>query len=257
MAKTDIFNSVPDLKYTEARPETNAVEFEKVIEARRSIRLYKPDPIPPEIVEKCLDIALKAPNSSNLQQWQFYWIQTPEKKKAIAHACFNQPAAKTASELIVAVARTDTWKKHAEQMLETFKNQTIEVPKSAIEYYKKLCPIVYNQGPFGLFGLLKKIGFFITGLKKPMVREPTTQADMRVWAHKSTALACENLMLAFSAYGYDTCPMEGFDSKRVKAILGLPKKAEICMIVSAGKREDSGVYGPRVRFPREQFIFKV
>lgn len=257
MAKTDIFNSVPDLKYSEERPITNPAEFEKVIEARRSIRLYTTDPVPADIVEKCLDIALKAPNSSNLQQWQFYWIQNKEKKKAIAEACFNQPAARTAAELIVAVARTDTWKKHAEQMLETFKDQPIEVPKSAVEYYKKLCPIVYNQGPLGLFGLLKKIGFFITGLARPIVREPTNQADMRVWAHKSTALACENLMLAFSAYGYDTCPMEGYDSKRVKSILGLPKKAEICMIVSAGKRDVKGVYGPRVRFPREQFIFKV
>ena len=36
---------------------------------------------------------------------------------------------------------------------------------------------------------------------------------MAVWAHKSTALACENLMLSLRAYGYDSCPMEGMDSK--------------------------------------------
>ena len=30
------------------------------------------------------------------------------------------------------------------------------------------------------------------------------------------ALACENLMLALRAYGYDSCPMEGMDSKRIK-----------------------------------------
>lgn len=257
MSDTSIFNEVPDLNYSEERSKTNAEEFLKVIEARRSIRKYKEDKIPEHIVEKCLEVALKAPNSSNLQQWQFYWMKTPEYKKKIAEACFSQPAATTAAELIVCVARTDTWKKHAKQMLETFNNQTIAVPNSARKYYEKLCPIVYNQGPLGIYGLFKWITFNITGLFRPMVREPVSLADMRVWAHKSTALACENLMLAFSAYGYDTCPMEGYDSKRVKNILKLPAGADICMIVSAGVRDPKGVYGPRIRFPKEQFIFKV
>ncbi|GAB4018462.1 MAG: nitroreductase family protein [Bdellovibrio sp.] len=257
MSDTNIFNEVPELNYSEEREITNGSEFEKVINARRSIRKYKEDKIPEHIVEKCLEIALKAPNSSNLQQWQFYWIKTPQIKKQIAEACFSQPAATTAAELIVCVARTDTWKKHAKQMLEVFKTQSIAVPDSAIKYYEKLCPVVYNQGPLGVYGLFKWITFNITGLFRPMVREPVSKADMRVWAHKSTALACENLMLAFSAYGYDTCPMEGYDSKRVKNILNLPSCAEICMIVSAGVRDPKGVYGPRIRFPKEQFIFKI
>jgi len=77
---------------------------------------------------------------------------------------------------------------------------------------------------------------------------------MRVWAVKSTALACQNLMMGFSAYGYDTCPMEGLDSKRVKKILGIKGKSEIVMAISAGKRAANGVYGPRIRMPKEQFI---
>ena len=79
-------------------------------------------------------------------------------------------------------------------------------------------------------------------------------ADLRVWMHKSTALACQNLMLAFRAYGYDTCPMEGFDEKKVSKYLDLPRTAEPCMILSVGKRADNGVYGPQIRFPKEQFI---
>jgi nitroreductase len=77
---------------------------------------------------------------------------------------------------------------------------------------------------------------------------------MRVWAHKSTALACENIMLGFSAFGFDTCPMEGFDSARVKKVLNLGRESEICMVISAGKRAKNGVYGPRIRFGKEQFV---
>jgi nitroreductase len=60
-------------------------------------------------------------------------------------------------------------------------------------------------------------------------------------------------MLAMRAEGYDTCPMEGMDSARVKRILQLPRKAEICMVVSAGKRTAKGVYGDRFRFSRDTF----
>ena len=76
---------------------------------------------------------------------------------------------------------------------------------------------------------------------------------MRVWAHKSTALSAAHFMLAMRAEGYDTCPMEGMDSVRVKKILGLPRRSEICMVVSAGKRTEKGVYGPRFRFKRGTF----
>ena len=56
-------------------------------------------------------------------------------------------------------------------------------------------------------------------------REPIGKWGMRIWAHKSTALACAHFMLAMRAHGFDTCPMEGLDSARVKRILGLPKEA--------------------------------
>ena len=78
---------------------------------------------------------------------------------------------------------------------------------------------------------------------------------MRVWAHKTTALACQNLMLSLRAYGYDSCPMEGMDSKKIRKMLGLPKRAEVCMVIGIGKRADNGVYGKRFRLKSDEFIF--
>ena len=78
---------------------------------------------------------------------------------------------------------------------------------------------------------------------------------MRVWANKSTALACQNLMLAFRSYGYDTCPIEGLDQRRVRRLLQLPYgKAEVCMAISVGKRGENRIYGPRIRFDRNLFV---
>ncbi|MDA0940582.1 MAG: nitroreductase family protein, partial [Bacteroidetes bacterium] len=84
--------------------------------------------------------------------------------------------------------------------------------------------------------------------------EPVGWSDMRVWAHKTTALSAAHFMLAMRAEGYDTCPMEGMDSRRVKKILGLPWKAEVCMVISAGRRTAKGIYGDRFRFPKNSFF---
>lgn len=228
--------------------------FRELVNARRSIRRFSGEKIPDEVVEACLDLALLAPNSSNLQTWEFYRLKTKNIKDAVATACFSQPAATTAAELIVCVARPDHWRAHCKQMLETFKALPVETPQSAITYYSKLAPFVYTVGFFNSLTPLKWLFNTVVGTFRVVPREPISSFGLATWSIKSCALAAENLMLAFRSYGYDTCPMEGYDSKKVKKALGLPCKAKIVMIVGAGKRAEGGVYGPRVRFPREQFI---
>jgi nitroreductase len=80
---------------------------------------------------------------------------------------------------------------------------------------------------------------------------------MRIVVHKSAALACQTFMLSMKAEGFDSCPMEGFDSIRVKEFLKLPKGAEICMIISVGTAKPQGIYGRRVRIPKEEVIFEL
>jgi nitroreductase len=252
-----IFSKAPDMKYHEEIQQTDVGEFEKVVKNRRSVRLFTADPVPKAVIENALDWALLAPNSSNLQCFELLWIQNTEAKNQLKKFCFGQPAAKSAPELIVVVAKPYLWKKHAKQMLHVFQEQEskgVEVPKSAKDYYGKLAPMVYRQGPLGILGLVKKIAFFFVGLKKIVPREPTSHGEMRIWANKSAALACQNFMMGLSAQGFDSCPMEGFDSKRVKKLLKLSRCDDIVMVISCGKRSPGGVYGPRLRFPKEQFI---
>ena len=64
-------------------------------------------------------------------------------------------------------------------------------------------------------------------------------------------------MLSIKAEGYDTCPMEGHDSVRLKKYLKLPKAAEISMVIGVGKGVPEGIYGERFRIPNEEVIFEV
>lgn len=232
----------------------NFSEFKKLVEARRSVRKFTDEKIADSVVEECLDMALLAPNSSNLQTWKFYRVKNDELKKQLAFACFSQPAATTAAELIVCVAQASTWKDHCKQMLKTFNEMPFETPKSAKIYYSKLAPFVYTTGPLNVLTPLKWIFNLLVGLFKVVPREPISSYGLKLWAAKSCALACENLMLAFRAQGYDTCPMEGYDSIRVRKILNLSSDEYIVMIVGAGKRAEGGIYGPRIRFDRSLFI---
>ena len=85
---------------------------------------------------------------------------------------------------------------------------------------------------------------------------PNLSSDLDIVAQKSTALAAQNFMISMAANGYDTCPMEGFDSKRVKTILGLPQTAMINMVISCGIRGKGGIYGPQFRVPFKEVYFQ-
>ncbi len=230
--------------------------FLEITKSRRSVRIFKETKIDPSVIQTCIDMALLAPNSSNLQPWSIYWVKTPDVKNNLIKACMNQPAAKTAAELLVFVSRTDTWDLNRKKMLEVLKKSE-NVSTQALFYYEKLVPFIYKIGFLGWFGYLKKIYFFIKGLFSPILREPTTSAEMLTWATKSTSLACENFMLAVKAHSFDTCPMEGFDSHRIKRLLNLSKHSYVTMVIAVGERAENGVYGPQIRFERDNFVKEV
>lgn len=243
------------MQYKEVAPQIDAEEFEKVIYSRRSVRVFTNEKVPDEIVEKCLQLGLLAPNSSNLQPWGFYWIQNEDKLKQMTEACFSQAAAKTSNTLIVCVARPHLWRENCHRMRAHLEKNG--GPKSAEMYYKKIAPFMYTMGLFGELGWLKKIFFFLAGIFRPVPRHPVSFGGLQEWAVKTTALACENIMLAFRAHGFDTCPMEGFDETRVKKILNLKYRDKVVMIISAGKRADNGIFSPSIRFDSKLFIHKV
>lgn len=50
------------------------MEFETLVKERRSIRGYKPDPVPKEVIAEIIEIAKGAPSSMNTQPWFFHVI---------------------------------------------------------------------------------------------------------------------------------------------------------------------------------------
>jgi len=63
-------------------------DFFEVVTTRRSVRRYKPDPVPDELIQKILDAARWAPTGGNLQPWVFYVITDPKLKDAIVETTY-------------------------------------------------------------------------------------------------------------------------------------------------------------------------
>lgn len=231
----------------------------EIINYRRSVRNYKDLSIDTEKVKHCIQLATLAPNSSNMQLWEFYHITSPETLKKLSVACLNQESATTAQQMVVFVTRQDLYQKRAKKMLELetqniSKNSPKEKQSKRINrwklYYGKVMPFLYLRF-FGMLGMVRKFLVNIVGLFRPIIYQ-VSENDMRVVVHKTCALAAQTFMLTMANEMYDTCPMEGFDSRKVKRMLKLPYGAEINMVISCGIRDEKGVWGDRMRIPFDE-----
>ena len=76
----------------------------EAIKGRRSIRAFKKNDVPNEMVEKLIDAARWAPSAGNIQPWEFILVRKPEIKRALADAALDQTFIEEAPIVIVACA---------------------------------------------------------------------------------------------------------------------------------------------------------
>ncbi|HSA98329.1 MAG TPA: nitroreductase family protein [Candidatus Nitrosotenuis sp.] len=171
------------------------------IEKRRAIKHFDPQyQMSPDEINKILALAILSPTSYNIQNWRFVHIVDKELRKKIRAASWNQAQVTDASMLLILCADLKAWEKNPARY---WKN----APKEVQDY------IV------------------------PAILETYRGQDqfMRDEAIRSCGIAAQTIMLAVKSMGYDSCPMVGFDPKRVGALINLPEDHMICMMITIGK----------------------
>jgi len=83
------------------------MDLSEAIRGRRSIRVFKKQNVPEEIVEKLIDAASWAPSAGNIQPWEFVIVRKPAVKKKLAQAALNQAYVEEAPVVIVVCADTE------------------------------------------------------------------------------------------------------------------------------------------------------
>lgn len=71
----------------------------EVVKTRRSVRYFKPDPVPDEIIDKIIEVARWSPSGFHTQPWEFVVVKKKETRDKIVEAIVkNAPAPPVASQ---------------------------------------------------------------------------------------------------------------------------------------------------------------
>ena len=233
-------------------PEEAAI-FEKIVLNRKAIKSFIPDkPVPPEVLSHILGLTQRAPSGYNLQPWVAVVVSDPEKRKALYTASLSQQKILEAPITVVFAANLNALANQSKVISMGVQNGTM-TEKEAQQMYQKTTAYL-GTGPLCLFQLAKFIGGSVISMFRPMIVPPINM-KAHVWKH--TMLPVQTFMFAASSHGLDTCPMEGFDERRVREIVGLPSNFSVPVIVSLGYASDHPInHKPQsLRIPPEDQYF--
>jgi len=71
------------------------------IEGRRSVRVFKPDPVDDDVIDRALELANLAPSAGNLQARGFVIVRDDSTKRLLKDAAFGQDFVRTAPVVVV------------------------------------------------------------------------------------------------------------------------------------------------------------
>ena len=164
----------------------------RAILERRATPSFDARPIPPEDLRQILEAGLTAPSAYNLQPWRFIVVRSPEQKRRLRSACFNQPKVDEASAVIVACGDADGWRNgDLDEMLRMGRENGM--PENYAEQAKAGIPAYLSNHP-----------------------------NMPMWLNRQVMIAFTHMLLMAEALGYDTAPMEGYEPEKVHEVLKLP-----------------------------------
>lgn len=176
----------------------------QIIRERRATPSFDGTPISETDLKKILDAGLHAPSGYNMQPWRFIVVRSPEQKKRLRLASFNQAKIEEASAMIVACGDADGWRNgDLEEMLRLGKEGGMS--ESYSEQARERIPGYLANHP-----------------------------NMAMWLNRQVMLAFTHMMLMAEALGYDTAPMEGYEQEKVREVLKLPLSYHVVALLAIG-----------------------
>jgi nitroreductase len=202
------------------------MELLKVITDRRSIRRFKQDAVPDEMIRELLDAARLAPSGGNCQPWRFVVIKSPSCKEQLAK--FVPQPFVTQAPLVIAVcvdknAMSEEYLK--ERTEELFKARSFFAPPTG-----KFDPNDYAN------------------------KRPTGPEIDQSYLNLNAAIAIDHLTLRAVDLGLGICWVMQFDNKKVKEILSLDDRYEPLVLLPVGFPAQRPK--PRPRLTLEDILIK-
>jgi nitroreductase len=190
----------------------------EAIEKRRSIRKYKPDPIPDEFVTELLHAARLAPSGCNAQPWRFKIVKEPEIKVRLARAAYRQLFIAEAPVVMVCCADIRGY---------------IDGSSSGAQ-------------DLGEIGAVEKKVVRTIRDKTEVLRTLGT-ADLGPRIAANVAIAIEHMVLRAMDFGLGTCWVRLIDESEIRKIFGWDNNIYVVALLPIGFPAES----PQARKRRE------
>jgi nitroreductase len=188
-------------------------DLEDAIVGRRSSRLFLPDkPVPQELIEEALALAIRAPSNSNVQPWQVVFVSGPARDRLV--------------EALLAQARTSSPK-------------VPKLPEEFEHYRRDLGGLVY--GSMGIarhdaearrLAVLRNWEFF----RAPLAGVVCMHHDLGLVDSLGVGMFLQTLLLALTARGLGSCvqvSIAGYPEV-LREQLGLPEEMRVLCGLAIG-----------------------
>ncbi|HHT9104593.1 MAG TPA: nitroreductase family protein [Candidatus Wujingus californicus] len=201
------------------------MNVKEAITKRRSIRKFKPDPVPDELIRQLLESARLAPSGSNTQPWRFIVVKNPETRQRLQKASFNQYHVGQSPAIIACCADIKAFGEFPERIDELIVSGALPAKTREV---------------------------FVPSLKKEGM-----SADIKwhliIAAVGNTDIAIEHMVLQAVELGLGTCWVRWFDDNKVKEILEIPQNIEIIALLPVGYPDEDPPQRPR--FKLEKIVY--
>ncbi|MEE9610553.1 MAG: nitroreductase family protein [Desulfatiglandales bacterium] len=198
-----------------------------IMKQRRSIRRYKPDDVPDELLYKIMEAARWAPSGDNAQPWRFIVVRDPALKQRMGEIAQEGSARRFTAEY------------HIGRLQERF--EKLKDPEKLARAFRKL-----KSG---------EVSFFLA--EAPVVIIVCAKLD--VWdVPYDAAMATEHMMLMATSLGLGTCcvvaPVSDMrDDIEMMELLKVPHGYKIVCPLAIGYPDESP--NPRPRLPLEDLVY--
>jgi nitroreductase len=193
----------------------------EAMQTQRAIRRLRPDPVPDDVLYRCIELALKAPTGSNAQNWEWIIVRDPEVKAKLGR--MNRQAWRLYGGIGRLINRRN------EKML-----RILDAVQWQADHYDDI-PVLVVPCLRGMRGATLL---------------PMGQSSY----YGSIYPAIQNFLLACRAEGLGaaltTLPL--WSMTRARKVLGLPFTVQPCAVIPVGWPR--GRYGPTTRKPVEQVV---
>ncbi|MFD6949664.1 nitroreductase [Nocardiopsis sp. TSRI0078] len=200
----------------------------ETIRSRRSVRRFRPDPLPDSLLDEILDTAVEAPSSWNFQSRSVVAVRDPGNREALARAANGQRQVREAPVTLVFVAETDSWR----------------------EALDDICGTAVRNGAWN-DGCARTTATAGAGFQDDLA----ARGLLREYAVKDAMIAATYVMLAAADAGLGTSPMNGWDEAEVKKVIGAEHRDDLAaaLLLSVGRPAERRAHPGRR--PRGHTVF--